>query len=1629
MEAAFGEDFSGVNVRLGQRSLATARVGAATDGQQVDFASEHPDRAMVAHELAHVVQHRRNNKGDHAMTPALSQRGDPSEREARQVAERVAGGGWAGPIVERPSARVHFWDPSESSPLESSPVESGETTLNEPGDSNESSCEGPTESVEPMTCEVPAKVPTAVDLQVPSLTGDEHGQRFEERLQLGSEVYSSTQIVLYSVPNHYVFATPEEASTADCDPERHVSEVLAIGPIGGTGYTVSGPIEILTLTPEYAITPTYTRFAVGAGSAALARTAEGLMLVDGGVQIQFGGRNRGPGMPDQALAEALARRVAELAAGEPIVRALVTHSHGDHINALPHIAELVEIQRVQLSFEQAQVGVFQRVLEQVLQAQERYRDSVLPRQVEQRLAGRRPAWLAEQPLTLQVDDARAEAAWRQYVEELIRSEQMRMRTNPLRVEVEITAPEGTPMLVQAELVRSGNQAAVDLPEGTRRGGVTSDVLTRGEVITWGHPEADAPSRFHPDTHASSYIIRLATGELLIVASDPRDRDLSESMERFRRAMSRVGASADITLVEAGHHGQRGTFTLERTDERPRGRIVDHAWINDATQLLSEIAAQRGPSGEASRTAVVVGGSEARISPAHAWFMRAIGFEAYITTTGSTELSLLDVFETDSEARFTVLDAEPRAGERPSHRVLFEASMERIWLQGEVARLLQASASGDPELVAEHTRVQAALHTLEQRTREYIDRFNEEIGRGTRGAERARPAVAPPEGAGEVAPAELAALTAHLEVVASMRPAGTPRIDPAAAHPDASTILVLADQVEGRQLSDRQARILEHVRALRNVQGEPTAGAEVSRASLLGHMEALVGLLRAEAEETEPGRVREHLESLAERYRSSADTIRGAMRVSVRSSPDPATGGRTRTEVVAEGRPTSMARARLESAFHVAGPLFGAFMIRHSIQADEDLSRRIEAGDAAPLEALAGTLHNFHGVTIGIRMVSLIPVSIGEFALLAVLDVAATMAADYQTDEDWWIASMTSGFTNAINLACFGIGGAMMRSPHPFVAAAGFGVMVLGPYVVGPVLDFFGIGPRAWERWFSFDPNDVVAVEQDLRELMAEYRVAVGALRLAERDVHTLGALGASNPEVLVEAAREAVRVHRQEALELEPEILEAFEEGYRTASTDHHGLQGLDMLREQFAVLRRMAHAEDADESHIVERFRQLEESIDLTDADPAVIREMDQWEDLHDAMDDLHAEVFHESSEDVDTAELFEDLRDVERMLDHARYRLYPSAPSLLSRDPTPPLRARPLLQPGPARDAYEDELRRAERRFSRFLVRLDEHRRERAEPVVPQVQGWWHDASTHEGELDPNWTGPRRAIISDGHLVRHEYPEADAPSSLVQLRYVVQAYEWKLEAVARAVAGENMDALWGSSAGIERRFDSTLSEEARRLLRELEHTEILMRLQAGQTRSLTLLDRSSSEQQAEAVADEIARAERLVRARRETHGLLYRSELRAHAQEVRAREEQLLVSALEGDDAPQLSPFETEALGSDELEEHTARVASVSSQLMRLRLASSGGELRLYSLQAFRDSLQDYLHIRTDPQAIVGWSGRSTDDSMSWSRGHVTQFRVVPITRQAISALGSSEERWLDSAHLVPVNIDSLIRPEQDE
>jgi hypothetical protein len=93
MEQAFGHDFSSVQAYQGKgNEMDALGANAAARGEQIAFKSATPDVGVVAHELAHVVQHRNAGGGAAVMAEGAAPASHAAEHEAEAVAAKVRAG-------------------------------------------------------------------------------------------------------------------------------------------------------------------------------------------------------------------------------------------------------------------------------------------------------------------------------------------------------------------------------------------------------------------------------------------------------------------------------------------------------------------------------------------------------------------------------------------------------------------------------------------------------------------------------------------------------------------------------------------------------------------------------------------------------------------------------------------------------------------------------------------------------------------------------------------------------------------------------------------------------------------------------------------------------------------------------------------------------------------------------------------------------------------------------------------------------------------------------------------------------------------------------------------------------------------------------------------------------------------------------------------------------------------------------------------------------------------------------------------------------------------------------------------------------------------------------------------------
>jgi len=1631
-----GHDLSGVRIHRdgpAQQASRALQARAFTQGERIAFGHQQYDphnrqgQRLLSHELAHVIQQRQGV----ALKSGVNPEHDDNERQADRVAEKI----------DKEPPRPHNTPGVESGPPAaptSTPL-GREVVQRSPGDDDDADvsteelasefgvseeepvCRQPPREYipEPLVCQMPEPHETRVRFNWQRLQspGGEVIPGLTSEVDMQTPVISRDDVVLYAVQRDQVFDSQEEARHPVCESRPDVfgietvpeeEQQMSIPPVttfGGIKWTTQGPINVVYMTPDYVVTTDFVRFATGAAAFSLVNTADGLMLVDAGAQLPMGSASR-------ALAQAAVGELIDVAAGRRIVRTLLTHAHADHLNVLPLLAEHMELGAIRLTALQAERGVFQRTLAAIETAQQTYRNVNLPARIRRELTAQRQTWVEQQNVAVRSSPSRLDAAWNDHVNNRIAVAQSQVRFPTIEL---IIGSESRPVVVEADLIRESGRIRAEVPTEHARGVPMEGALREGPLTTFTHSDADVRARFHPDTHSANFIIQMPNGEQLVVISDIRDRDIVNLRRNFEQALRAAGQAARVRLVDATHHMQRGMFS--RTSA---GHLVSNQFLVDAARTLGQIAAQPGVGGEAVRSAVVVGGAEARISPATVWFMRQLGYEAYVTTTAAT-VRMLSILEGQGQ-RLSGVTGQPRGGLRPNNALLLRAGLEINRAQQRVGQLdtrIETEGSS-PDVVAERNRTRTQMEATRRLMHEYLNTFNREIGRGSR--DPSRPAVAPAEGGTAPALAEAQALTTHLDTIGAARPTGSP------LQPLSEPVLVLIDRTQGMTLSQRQTRIREHMRNIENLRNTVASTETLARSSrlrLMGEMAALTPLLEQEMADL-TGEDRRFVEREVARLREGVGSLERAMRVEALSTPDPASGGRQRTRLLVEQpiRPDwSPTRQRMEVGFGLAGRAFGSVMIYHSVSAQSDMAQRLNNSDVSALEAIAGTAHNVHGFTVGVRMARLVPVHIGEFAILAVLDFTRTAAADYDTRDQRNTALAFSAFSNALNLALFAIGGAMMRSANPWVSGAGFIVMFLGD----PILRITG-AYDAFERWMSFDPGQVTGVRQELRDAMSEYQVLVGSIELAQRSEQQLAALGAQDPAALRRQARNSIAEFRTEARAKERDIISAFESGYRRARTSFSGLLGLDTLREQFAELHQRAFrgtTPTAADANMLRRFQVMEQRLDLSHASAEFIREMEQWGDIDDKLDEIHRPLFHQRSQDINWADLNEDFREAERMLQNARYRINPRAQGAY--------RVTSMLREGSrARQVYIEQLRHREQRYSRHIARMSSHASGGTRPVqawTPHQPFRRATAAEHEAQLEPGAPSPGLARDAAGNSYRVEVPQVrSAVDATSRLRQILRRYQTAVERLATRFNRQSLDQLWGESASLQRRFDALIRDAGiSQDLYRLEAQELALDAAANQAQSLMFLNQQSSRDELQALGTEINAVQTAVNRRKSHHGIVYRSELRQLQTRILSAEINQLAAHFARGQAPQLSDAERQALQTDELEDLGENVSSVRSQLRYAELqAMQHGrrDLHIYRMpRSCSRHVYDYV-VRPGQDVVFAWTGWSASDH-DLLTGGFTLLEIVPITRDAVQVLGTTESRRIDSRDLNSVPVQNILRP----
>ena len=1529
---------------------ATRAVGARamTRGAEIWLgAGESPrDLRLMAHELAHVAQ-------------GAGPDGDP--RRLRRQPANGAGSGDTTPVCRAP-------------------------------DGSSFNLIGPRPAPDP-----PATQPTEVSISLPGLGG---APARTETVVLQEPVQSATPITYYAIPIALTsLARPGEAAVCTLEPDASSEDRTATSPPAFPGVPQVSPATVTaggqTLTPErvtdaFVIVSEYHHLAVGAGATTLLETAQGVRLIDAGVGTDGGAD----------ISATIADRVGQLLRGRPITEVMITHLHADHTNLLPRLAERFPIGRIRVNALQFADPRFQQLLRDVAGAQARgVRD-----RAGAEFDAARASWEAGEGSRI-ADTALREQAFQAARERYVADALQRLTQAPTQVELLI--PNGGRLVAGSApmgSLRDLTTATTDpVIEGLRRaatpGGVADTALTdpaMGQQLAAQRERATRdPAARVPDpavdTASTSYIIDLPAGNRLIVVPDVRTDDLrrtARDSSGARRAnleaeLTRLGHPARFQAWNMTHHMQSGWVAGGAP------HIVGAAELDGFIALLQNIreaqAAARQPGATAPADMVVVSAqhealTRSLVNPAMVWFLRACGFEVFLAASGR-DVRLIEA-TTASGQRIAGVSGLPAEGLGPTDPLLTQSEAAIRYLdariQDQQARRAPARmrTADKQALVADRTtqiaRLTAARDAIGSARQTYIETVSREIWRGVH--DTSRPAVAPDPAQPQppaMQAAEQALRTAmqapELTDFTPPRPGETPVIS--------DTALVLLRRAGDAPLDTAARRVMEANQRADLLRRRLQAGERPAdtRAELTEALNALRDAIREQLPNA-PEASRPVLQEELVHTQREIESLLQSREGEILFSREPGTGRLIENRVVQAPAREATPADRVRSGAATAGRFLGAIMVYQTIRESEDLERRVQTGEATGSQGVIGLLHSAHGLTIGLRMMSLVHVHPGEFVVMSVLHVSEAVAGEYDTPEARTVAISRAALSEGISLFLLALSQAMMRSGNPYVVAAGFGVMFLTQPIVS-FLDYVGVFD-AIERASAFLPAEVTAANQHLRDLMQEYRAIIGAMQLAARTDEELRGLGASDPAALRTSSAADIAANRERARDKERDLLSAFEEGYTRARTDYAGLFELDMLRNQFLALREQAHRGDAaaaaSASSALSTFERIDRALSMEGMTAEEVREMPQWPALEEAVEELE-ELLQEEDKDWEAAR--EKHTEVQQMLRNARYRINPAAAGM---------RSAPLMPPGvPGRATYEETLRGFEMRLMRSQAAL--------------------------------FPGMSAGAFAEG------------TASAAAVEQALAAYE---RLVASSPERPDAVALYRDSANAAVEYPAFVRGHP-------DYARFLDRLQAAEMALQSMAVRMAQEAPVgpptESAASLPARIRTAVSRRRDQLGLLFLDEA-ARAAGTARRQETARLAPLLGE-APGTRPLTEEeraAVSGGNLEEAGAQLSTVSNRLEQVDGFSIptapdgiiGGVFRLVgtieSIELLITSIPT-LTIAADENVLVGRAAGPAQGMVS-SRGHYDAVPIVPLNAAAVGRLGGPGIRRVPRYTLQPVRLREL-------
>jgi hypothetical protein len=1016
-------------------------------------------------------------------------------------------------------------------------------------------------------------------------------------------------------------------------------------PSGSTVRTLDGArLTALASTPEHVITAEYTKYAVGAGSTSAIKLRDGSVIV-----IDAGVNAKGIGTTMQAL-EALVMSKLEAFIGSGVIREiLISHAHGDHVSLAPAImrrfvVELVRINDVMRRWSGA------KNLRTSMKAAEAARIEAAEKAFAEGMQAKRAAW--ETGEGQRYAPTARDAEWRRYV----------------RSEFE-KSPQGRTATERVLVQTRGNVLDVidfDLATGERKGPVpfaTDDPYAVAETQKPADTNrvTDRRRRIEArdiDKYATSYVITLKSGLSFLILPDLRAADLTSLMANFRKIMGDL--DRPVQIWDATHHMQKGLYKI--AGSAPASQLAKVA------EFLMEFRSSGGSDAVVVSAQVNTADPTARtlVDPVVIRLLSTLGFEAYLAESGR-DIRVLDITTSTGKKVAGIVGAQaPGAGDpklsgRRALLALQKLAAERQAKKVESAETTDATKKAElNRRIAEITALEAELKSA------YTEMLTEMEAKLRSSGGHTSSTLA--QAAGKDFPKQ-AALDALLErhgfdlpVTRSLQLTETALVL-LNRPPDLSGAPPGSPGARAREIAGVRTRI----RLLGERMKGGTAPAAV-QVELLTEYRTYEILLEEELNPKDPAS--KPMEG------TSKDLLRADLaevKTRIAALTDgPGTVEYSRTigkgDLIAQHAtklrpmppPESRALAGARKAADVVGRAGGLVMVTTTVFGEGDLMARYAAGKATGAEAAVGTVHNLAAGGVGLMMLKGLPVHPGVFVVLAVLEVTEAAMRNYETEEQKDIAMYHAAARAGVNLACMGLGMALMAIPTPVTVIAGLIITTVGPLLLN------ALGLDEWlanwaERRGAFNPSEVVEVLQKLRKLLKSYQLVVGALQLAKRSEDP----GDPTFRQLPDATARAAAIRKEEsakALTLEAEILTEFEEAYKDAKTNYAGLKDLDDYRAQFYALRHEAGLSTVSATyHGVfgirdpdKVFAAIDQTMSMDALTSSDVGAMPQWVKLYHEQEELKELVNGELG-----AEYHKKVRDkdkrVQAMIDNVRYRIEP--------------------------------------------------------------------------------------------------------------------------------------------------------------------------------------------------------------------------------------------------------------------------------------------------------------------------------------------------------------------------------------